>query len=360
MRIDQVVVSAAPGDAVTNSALAYRELLRRVGPSEIFARHVHPDLDGDVLDLETFHQRRPHSTRSRADVILFHGSIGSPEVFAFINGRPERIVLIYHNVSPAPAFMPYDPAFAALLESGRRDLRALAGRVVLALTPSAFNAQELEEMGYRDVRISPLVVDSARLRRLDPAAEVLQELDELDGPLLLSIGQLLPHKEPERVVAAFHVLSTYLRPDAHLVIVGASRSLPYRHRLDTFIGGLALPRLRLVGSVTDEELAAYLTRADVFTTASSHEGFCVPLLEAMAFGVPVVARACGAVPETMGDAGVLLPADAGPLLFAEAVHRVLDDEALRATLAQRATVRLDHFRADDTAAGFLRHLAEVV
>lgn len=360
MRIDQVVVSAAPGDAVTNSAFAYRDILRRLAPSEVFARHVHPDLDGDVLDLSTFHQHRPDLPRRPDDVIVFHGSIGSPEVFAFLEGRPERIVLIYHNVSPASAYQEYDPAFAELLAGGRRDIQRLARRVALALAPSAFNARELTEMGYPDVRVSPLVVETSRLRRLEPDQDLLDELDRLDGPVLLSVGQLLPHKQPERLVAAFHVLSTYLRPEAHLLVVGASRSAPYRQRLDAFIERLALPRLRLLGTVSDHALAACFTRADAFATTSAHEGFCVPLLEAMAFEVPIVARACGAVPETLGDAGLLIPAEAGPLLFAEAVHRVLGDDPLRASLTQRGTARLEHFRADDARTDFLHHLATVL
>lgn len=360
MRIDQVVVSAAPGDAVTNSALAYRDILRELAPSEIFARHVHPDLAEDVLDLATFHQHRRDIERGPEDVVVFHGSIGSPEVFAFIEGRPERIVLIYHNVSPASAFEEYDPAFAALLDGGRRDIRKLARRVSLALAPSAFNARELTAMGFHDVRICPLVVDTRRLRRLTPDPALLDELEQLDGSVVLAVGQLLPHKQPERVVAAFHVLSTYLRPQAHLLLVGASRNAAYRQRLDTFVEHLGLPRLRVVGSVSDAELAACFTRADVFATASSHEGFCVPLLEAMAFDVPVVARACAAVPETLGDAGILLPPEAGPLLFAEALHRILGDEPLRTSLAHRGAERLEHFRADDARAAFLRHLATVL
>ncbi|MDQ3106984.1 MAG: glycosyltransferase, partial [Actinomycetota bacterium] len=257
------------------------------------------------------------------------------------------------------AYHPYDPAFAGLLESGRRDIARMAGKVTLAMAPSAYNAFELVAMGYRDVRLSPLIVDVARLQSIEPDPAVTDALAEVEGPVLLYVGQLLPHKCPERLVQAFHVLSTYLQPEAQLLLVGASRSVPYRRRFDTFVRELNLRGLRVVGSVTDAELAAYFRRADVFVTASSHEGFCVPLVEAMSFGLPVVARACGAVPETLDGAGIILPAEQGPLLFAEAVDRLLGDRVLRDELVSRGEKRLDHFRPDDARTTFLRHLLSV-
>ncbi len=359
MQVNQIVVSAAPGDAVTNSALEYRRLLRRTGPSEIFAQHVDPSLAGDVLELPWFHQLDRGRRRPADDLLIFHGSIGAPEVFSFIMSRPERIVLMYHNVSPAPMYQDYDPAFAGLLDSGRRDIARLAGKVTMAMAPSAYNAIELVTMGYHDVRIVPLVVDVTRLQALSPDPDVTSWLEEIEGPVLLYIGQLLPHKQPERLLQAFHVLSTYLRPDAHLVLAGANRSAAYKARFETFAKQLNLPNLHVLGPVSDEAMASLYRRADVLVTASSHEGFWVSPVEAMAFGVPVVARACGAIPETVGDAAVLLPPDAGTLVFAEAVHEVLSNVALRARLVEAGHERVTHFRPDDARAAFLRHVLSV-
>lgn len=358
MRVDQVVVSAAPGDAVTNSALEYRKLLREVGPSDIYAQHVDPALEGDIHRLSTF-DTAERGPRTRDDLLVFHGSIGAPEVFSFLATRPERIVLVYHNVSPAAAYEPYDVAFAGLLESGRRDIAALAGRVDLALAPSAFNAAELVAMGYRDVRLSPLVIDVHRLLALHPDPFVAETLAAEDHPVLLYVGQVLPHKSPERLVQAFHALVTYLRPGARLLLVGATRSAPYRRRLEAFVGELGLPGVELVGPVSDHELAAYLRGADVFVTASSHEGFCVPLVEAMAFGLPVVARACGAVPETLAGAGVAVPEADGPLVFTEAIEATLADDALRNGLVAQGRDRAGDFEPDAARATFLRHILSV-
>jgi glycosyltransferase involved in cell wall biosynthesis len=359
MQVNQIVVSAAPGDAVTNSALEFRRLLRRVGPSEIFAQHVDPALAGDVLELPWFHQLDRGRRRPTDDLIIFHGSIGAPEVFSFIMSRPERIVLMYHNVSPAPMYHEYDPAFAGLLESGRRDITRLAGKATMAMAPSAYNAIELVTMGYRDVRIVPLVVDVTRLQSLRPDPGVTAWLDEIEGPVLLYIGQLLPHKQPERLVQAFHVLSTYLHPDAHLVLAGANRSAAYKARFETYARQLNLPNLHVLGPVSDEAMASLYRRADVLVTTSSHEGFWVSPLEAMAFGVPVVARATAAIPETVGDAGVLVPADGGTLLFAEAVHEVLSNDDLRNRLVEAGHRRVEDFDPDQARAAFLRNVLSV-
>ena len=357
MAVHQVVVAAAPGDAVTNSALEFRMLLRGLGPSELFAHYIDPALEGDVHQLRAFDAIA--GARSDRDLLLAHGSIGDPAFFDFVRTRSERLGLVYHNISPADRYDEYDAAFANLLRSGRDDIASLAGRVVLALAPSRFNADELVALGYHDVRVSPLIVDAASLRELQPDAATTAELDAIDGPVLLSVGQLLPHKAQERLVMAFHVFTTYARPDAQLLLVGASRSPAYRSRLQRYVDELGLTNVRFVGSVSDAVLAAHFRRADVYVSASEHEGFCVPLLEAMAFGVPVVARACGAVPETMEDAGICLPGDAGALVFAAAVERLIDDAALRERLIARGTQRLAAFDVDDARTTFLAHVRSV-
>ena len=359
MRLDQVLVTAAPGDATTGSAMELRSLLRRVGPSEIYAHHIDPRLLGDVIPLTEFDRDVRGQPRGRDDLLIFHGSIGAPDVFSFVEARRERLLLVYHNISPATAYMPYDPTFAALLAGGRRDIAQLAARCVLAITPSAFNARELQDMGFADVRVWPLVVDLDQIRNIPPDPATTEQLAALEGPLLLFLGQLLPHKRPDFLVQAFHILSTYLMPEAHLALVGAPRLEPYRRQLYRFIDELQLPRLHRVGHVPDDVFAAYWRRADAFVTASEHEGFLQPVLEAMAFDVPVVARSFGAVPDTVGGAGIVLGSHDGPAVFAEAMATVLTDKVLRAELVARGRRRLEDFDPEQTRAAFYRHLVDV-
>jgi glycosyltransferase involved in cell wall biosynthesis len=358
MEIHQILVSASPGDAVTNAALGTRELLRRVGPSEIFARYIHEGLAGDVLSLEDY-ERRP-TAAGAGNLLIYHASIGEPAVLSFLLERRERLVLVYHNITPPEYFVTIDPDFAELLAGGRLELAALRPRVHLALAVSAYNARELEALGYRDVRLSPLVIDVESLRSLKPDARAIAVLEDcLDGPLVLFVGQLLPHKRPDLLLQAYHVLVTYLRPEAHLALVGPSPADGYRETLEAFGRELNLTRAWLAGRVTPAELAAYFRAASVFVTLSEHEGVCVPLLEAMAFDLPVVARDFAAVPETLGGAGLLLPSNDDPLLIAEALAQLLTDEGLRKELVEAGTRRLADFDPDAARAAFLTHLSDV-
>ncbi|HZI39325.1 MAG TPA: glycosyltransferase [Acidimicrobiia bacterium] len=359
MHIDQVLVSASVGDAITNAAFELRALLRKLGPSEIYARYYDPVLHGEVLPLDSY-EHRPDG-RPDLDIICFHASIGEPEVRAFLRERTERIVLVYHNISPASTFRDHDPAFAALLEAGRDELVELAPRTGLALADSEFNAAELRDLGYRDVRVSPLVLRYDQLLATEPDELMAHHLrSRVEGPLVLFVGQLLPHKRPDLLIEAYHILVTYLVPDANLMLVGAGRLPAYHRALDHFVFELNLPKASIVGSVSDAELAAFYRRADLFVTASEHEGFCVPLVEAMAFDVPIVARAHGAIPETLDGAGILLPPEEDPKLLAEAMAEVLETPALADGLRARARRRLADFAPDRARALFLSHLQEFV
>jgi glycosyltransferase involved in cell wall biosynthesis len=354
MHIHQVVVGASPGDAITNYALSIRDVLRRFATSDIYASHIHRDLSGNVLPLAAYgrvSRRRPYY-----DVLIFHASIGDPGIESFLSERPERIVLCYHNISPAAPFLPYDPLFAGLLEEGRRHLVHLRSRAVLAIGASAFNADELVQIGYRNVKVAPLIVD---LDRLHGAKGRNKDLAN-HGPMYLAVGQLLPHKRPEYVIQAFHILSTYMVPDASLVLVGPSRLPRFRSVIDRLIRELKLDRVLVTGQVPTSELAEYYRNADVFVSSSEHEGFCVPLLEAMSFDVPVVARRFAAVPETLGGAGVLLDPDDPPSVAAEALAALSSDQGIRDELIQRGRRRTADFAPEQSIAQFLDHLLTVV
>ncbi len=357
MGIHQVLVTASPGDAITNSALELRALLRRAGPSEVFARYIHPDLLDDIRQLDSFDGDGHRSCK--ADLLVFHASIGEPYVFNFILERPERLVLVYHNISPADPFLPYDPAFAGLLEAGRQELAALRDRAVMALADSQFNADELLELGFRDVRVAHLIIDVKKLLDIEPDPQMTEWLNVIEGPVLLFVGQLLPHKRPDLLLKAFHVLTTYLLPDAHLLLVGANRLPGYAEALEQFRRELNLGAASFRGVLSPAVWSAHYRRADAFVTASEHEGFLVPLVESMAFGVPVVARAYAAIPETIGRAGVLLPQGEDPVLLAEAMAEVVTNEDLRRELVRLGEERLDVFDADRARAAILEHLLSV-
>ncbi len=359
MEIHQLLVAAAPGDAVTGAALEIQRLLSRVGPSDVYACYRDIVLDGPVLPLESYRDRV--SAGSGQNVLVVHASIGDPRFLSFVRSRPEKIVLVYHNVTPARFFRAHDSNFALLLSSGRAELETLRERTVLAIADSEFNAAELRAIGYDPVHVVPVPVDPFALRdEPEVPSLTVNHLDAVFGrPFLLSVGQILPHKRPDLLLQAFHLLVTELRPEARLVMVGPARLEPYGQAVRRLAQELNLANVWLTGTVERSDLAAFYRRATAFVTASEHEGFCIPLLEAMAFGLPIVARSYAAIGETLGDAGLLLPAASGPELLAEAMAAVLDDAELRADLAERGHERLRAFDPDVARAELLDALLQV-
>ena len=357
--IHQILTTASPGDAVTNAAFELREVLRRVGPSEIYARHVAPELEDEVPRLKHYPKRE--SAGGGRNVLVYHASIGDRDVLSFLLQRPERLVMQYHNVTPARFFEPWDRRFAKLLDEGRRQLASLRPRVALTMACSHFNATELEELGYRDVEVVPPLADVDHLQAVDAHADTVRHFREaVQGPVVLFVGQLLPHKRPDLLVQLAHVLSTYHEPEAQVVLVGNARLEPYREALERYIQELNLGNVWITGPVTTSQLVAFYESADVFVTMSEHEGFCIPLVEAMGFDVPVVARRHGAIPETLDRAGVLLPAEAGAGLACEAVLDLLGSSDRRKAVVESGRQRLAEFDADKERALFLDRLGRVV
>jgi glycosyltransferase involved in cell wall biosynthesis len=352
--IHQIIVAASKGDAITNHALGARRLLRELGPSEIYAYNIAPDLADDVLPLWAY---RPAHTRN---LLIFHASMGQPEVHEFLDTRPEPIVLVYHNVTPAHYYEYYDPAFADLLVLGRREVERLRPRVVGAIAASEYNARELETMGYRDVRIVPPTADLRRLANVEPRTEMMHAIAGLARPIMLSVGQFLPHKRPDFLVQMMHVAESYLGMTCVLLLVGHQRLERYASAVKQQILELNIRNVRVFGAVDEQDLAAMYRSAHLFVTASEHEGFCLPLIEAMTFGMPIVARACAAIPETVGDAALLIPPEQGPSFFAEAIAEGLANDALRAALTTAAARRLEDLEARPPEVAMVEALLEVV
>ena len=353
--IHQVLVGAGRTDAITNMARTLRETLRTLGESEIYARHPAPGVD-DVLPLCQF----PHDG-SAGQTIVFHASGGDPDVFELLDSVAERIVLVFHNIAPAELFDDVDPSRAEMLRLGWQELELLRPKVCLAIADSAHNAKCLADVGYEDIKVIAAGVDAYRLHRLTPDPAMWHRLGhEVHGPLLMYVGQSVPHKRPEVLVQMQYLLTRHVGRFPSLAMVGPPTVPVVNAAALEQARVLRVPGCLFYGQITDAELAAVYRRADLFVTASMHEGLCIPILEAMAAGVPVVGRAVGALPDTVGDAGLLLPADAGPEMFAEAVGELLDDQGLRSRMAFRGRQRLRDFDEDAATTSFLEQLAKVV
>lgn len=355
MRIHQLLVGAGPGDAITDAALRVRSALRRIAESDVYAVHVHPALHSDVLQLDEF-----PLDGTAEDIVIVHVSIGEPGFVDFVTNCPERIVLSYHNITPAEFFDPLEPEFAARLRAGRWELQALASVACGAIADSSFNAAELVALGMSDVQVAAPPLHTDRLLHVEPDADMTAELESWSGPMVLWVGQILAHKRPDIAIDVLHLLNVNHRPDARLYLAGRFTSPLWASAVVRHVESLKLPTARVLGVVSDAQLASLYRRADAVLITSEHEGFCVPVIESFSFGVPVVARDFGAIKETSAGAAMVLPADAGSPELCEALARVTSDEGVRTEMVRRGRRRAAELTTDSTLRGFLAALTRVL
>jgi L-malate glycosyltransferase len=312
--------------------------------SRIWADAIHPALRSCCEPWERF-GRITGSGRSSRQVLLYQAYVGARDLVGFLADRDEPLVVYYHNITPATFVWPYDHPAAALMEQGREDVERLVPRIRVALAASEFSARELRDWGVNDVRI---VVPSARPGRLaEPDAKRLHWLRESKrGIDLLFVGRVAPHKGHQHLLRVLAALRAGMQHDVRLFAVGSEGPEAYMLALTGLADRLGVEDSAVfTGPVTEAELAAHYEAADVFLCLSEHEGFCIPLLEAMRAGLPVVAYAAGAVSETLNGSGILLGA-MDPYVVAEVVSRVVSDETLRRQVCARQRERaaeLDRF-----------------
>jgi L-malate glycosyltransferase len=325
--IHQVLPAASPDDAVTNQAFAWQRLFREWGrESEVVAEHVHPDLGGRVHRLDRMGKRLVDDGN-----LVLRYAIGSDTAELALK-RPDRVALCYHNITPGEYLRDFNPSIAELCDRGRE---AIAGfsRPAALIADSSFNAADLKEAGLGDATVVPLLLDVPRTppRRLDAGEQ----------PTVLSVGRIVPNKRLEDVIKVFALYQRHRAPEARLILVGSSAGFEnYRRALEQLVDDVGAERVVFTGPISSRARDAWYDQADVYLSMSVHEGFCAPLVEAMAHGAPVVARYAGAVPETLGGAGLALEGDDLALL-AEAVHEVVSSPRTRAALHEAAARRLD-------------------
>ena len=299
MIINQWVPAAHLADAVGDSARRVRTLIRQRGiVSDIYALSIDDNLRGDI---------RPFSDpeSQRGDVTILHFAVPSPMTAALAT-LPGTRILQYHNITPSHFFAPYDANIFRLAALGRAELKTLIGHVDLALGDSNFNRQELETLGFTHTAVMPIVVDTKRITNA-PSQPVLERL--LDDGLtnILFVGRIAPNKKLEDHIKLAEHYKRYVDTDYRFIFVGRTDAVPrYYDTLLALIAKYEMPPNRFVftGPVTEIELATYYRTASAYVSLSEHEGFCVPLIEAMAANVPVLAYDSTAVPETLGGAGI--------------------------------------------------------
>jgi len=354
--VHQFVPALIPRDATGSHTLLLRQALRRAGwRSEIFAEATHDELVGESVEVTRYGEC------ARAGDVLIYQFSTSSMVGDFLAKRPEPLILDYHNVTRPELYEPWDPMAAARSAEAFAQLELLAPRAALGLADSAFNEADLVTAGCRSTAVVPVLVDVDRVTEApEPrVAERLRAARRDGGANWLFVGRVVPSKAQHELVKAFWAYRRLYDGAARLYLVGSTPSRHYLRALRDFIAGLGLTTsVHLSGEVSESALAAYFEAADVYVSLSVHEGFGVPLLESMRAGVPVVARRTGAVPATVGDAGLILERGE-PSYVAAAVRRVLVDAELRRRFHDAASRRIAEYSLERCGALAVRAISQV-
>ncbi len=351
--IHQFHGGSAVGDAITNGLLYTRGLLRDLGfTSEIYCQDVAPELAREI-------HAAPSFPDSEDTLLIVHFS-WTIRFFDWLLRLKCRKIVVYHNITPYE-FFDEGQDFERFSCESRRQLAALQPAMAGALTNSAYSARELALLGFHPIEILPLLFDPAEWPCAPYDAEIARKLKQDENFNILFVGRIVANKRQEDLLHVISRLKSRLRRPVRLLLPGGIGAGPgYGQRLNALCEELGIrENVDFTGKVSDAELRALYRGADVFLSLSQHEGFCVPIVEAMAFDLPVVAYASSAIPETAGNGGLLLD-DNDPDTVA-ATLAILDDEPeLRRRLILAGRRNLDRFERSATVSRLTRFLRETL
>lgn len=332
-RIDQVLSGFAEGDAISTEAVLLQAIFRKWGcESEIFADagRVSPAMKRNARSLAEYKD-------VAGNILIHHYSISSDAADLFCRAQAKRI-MVYHNITPAEFFDGFDDGVAGRLREARDLLKRVIDRADAIWAVSRYDAAELESNGAKDVKVFPLLFSADQLN-VPPDPDVFRKMA---APLvnILCVGRIAPNKCIEELIQAFAWYYWRLNRHSRLIIVGSERTSPrYCLMLRMLVHELDVPNVCFERFASPAGLSAYYDMADVFVTASRHEGYCLPLVEAMSRDVPVIARNTGGIPEALGGAGVMYD-ELLPEELAQLVHRVVSDAGLRQKILESQRHRI--------------------
>lgn len=345
MRIVQLAVYYGRGDAIGNETMAIYELLRKLGyETGIYAINIHEDADPKVV-----HSIRELRNLTEEDIIIYHLAIGTDLNYK-VTKYPGRKIVVFHNITPSVFFRPYTYMMAMMCDEGMRGLRFLSDKVDYCFADSQYNKNVLIQNGYHcPIDVLPIIMPFSDYAKV-PDETVMNRYSGDGRTNILFTGRIAPNKKQEDVIASFYCYQKLYDPDARLFLVGNYNGMEaYQKRLMAYTEKLGVRNVVFTGHIRFSELLAYYHLADLFLCESEHEGFCVPLLEAMYLNIPIIAYDCTAVGETLGKGGFLVK-EKNHSEIAASIHRVLTDEPLRSYLLSYQRQRLAEFAPEKTEA----------
>ena len=344
MEVYQLVHTLSYGDAISGEALSIKRILQSQGiTSEIYCVNVHPKLKNSAKKWGSFEAEVAARAADEDILLILHYSLGSPLNRAYREFKGRRGI-IYHNLTPAHWFENYNSRVTEDLISGAKELPELVACSDVVLADSTYNASEISE--YSNPHVLPLTLDTKKWN-ISANPGIASVLKGHGGKNFLHVGRIAPNKCIEDIIKAFYFYHHKIDEESRLWLIGGDIDTEiYSFELRRIVSEFHLKEaVTFVGTVSDEELRAFYENCDAYLCMSEHEGFCVPLVEAMHFGLPVIAYDACAVAETLGDGGILLQQKA-PEKVAELMHLLVTDSKIRGELISRGRKRVSAFSED--------------
>jgi glycosyltransferase involved in cell wall biosynthesis len=341
--IHQFVHTLSYGDAISSEVLALRRSLRELGiQSEIYCINVHPRYKGEAHDYRDFVS---HHGADFSGTALLHYSLGSPLNDLYLSLKKSRRSLIYHNLTPPHWFEGVNPRIVSDIKRGQEELPLLCKATELLIADSAYNAGELKDLGF-DAVVLPLMIDPARWDV--PSNPGIASLVQNGAAInVLHIGRFAPNKKLEDIIKVFYFLHHHVNSNSRLWLVGIDIDTElYSFSIKRLVEELRLSHaVTFAGCLDDTEIRALYENSSVYLCMSEHEGFCLPAIEAMHFGLPVIAYGSSALPDTIGGGGIIVTEKKHPEI-AELISKIHEDAALRSLLVQRGRERVQELQYD--------------
>lgn len=351
MKVIQMLTTISYGDAVGNDVLALAKVIRQMGyETGIYAENIDTKLPAGMA--EPLHVIPP---LDEEDIILYHLSTGTRLNYE-LECYKSRKIMIYHNITPPDFFRGYSSHALELCTDGLRGMKYLSDKVQYCLADSAFNRRQLMDSGYScSIDVLPILIPFQDYEK-KPDQKIIKTYTGDGYTNILFTGRIAPNKRQEDVIRIFYHYKKRYNQKSRLFLVGSYGGMErYYQRLQDYVQMLQLEDVYFTGHIRFEEILAYYKIADAFVCMSEHEGFCVPLVEAMYFHIPVLAYDSSAVADTLGGSGFLTDTK-DPLINAGILNRILRDEGLRESVLAKEKERLQDFESEAVAKKFERYL----
>ncbi|SHK68041.1 Glycosyltransferase involved in cell wall bisynthesis [Anaerocolumna jejuensis DSM 15929] len=356
MKVFQILPTLAYGDAVSNDALAINKVFHENHyKTSIYAENIDSRLPKGLVSA---YKNIPFDIEEN-DVIIYHLSTGSKMVHDIPKFKCKKIV-IYHNITPPEFFRGYSRGGQQLCQEGLKDAIYLSDKVDYCIADSDFNKQDLINMNYScPIDVLPILIP---LNDYSTTAnkDILRRFNTNGTVNIIFTGRIAPNKKQEDIIRAFYYYKNYINSNSRLIFIGSYTGMEnYYEQLTQYVSSLNLQDVIFTGHIKFDEIIAYYKVADIFLCMSEHEGFCVPLVEAMYFNIPIIAYDSSAIGFTLGGSGLLIK-EKNPIVVAELIHTLMTDKELRNNVIQNQKIRLKDFEYDTIKTKLLQYFQNLV